>query len=66
MVAYLRPFPDQGKLVAGLFDFERGRVVPFSHLEEEIFTLVREDALFFTCTEELKHVRKYPRPRDQR
>ncbi|MBI1209481.1 MAG: carboxylate-amine ligase [Azospirillum sp.] len=42
---------------AGLVDFGRGEIVPYSQLLEELFDLVREDAEFFDCQAELDNAR---------
>ena len=41
----------------GMVDFGRGAIVPFSHLLEELFELVAEDAAYFGCTAEVAHAR---------
>jgi len=41
----------------GMVDFGRGAIVPFSHLLEELFDLVGEDAAYFGCTAEVAHAR---------
>jgi carboxylate-amine ligase len=41
----------------GMVDFGRGAMVPFSHLIEELFELVAEDAAYFGCTREVVHAR---------
>jgi len=41
----------------GMVDFGRGAMVPFSHLIEELFELVAEDAAFFGCVPEVAHAR---------
>jgi carboxylate-amine ligase len=41
----------------GMVDFGRGAIVPFSHLLEELFDLVAEDAAYFGCTAEVAHAR---------
>lgn len=41
----------------GMVDFGRGAMVPFSHLIEELFELVAEDAAFFGCAPEVAHAR---------
>ena len=41
----------------GMVDFGRGAMVPFSHLIEELFELVAEDAAYFGCTAEVAHAR---------
>ncbi len=41
----------------GMVDFGRGAMVPFSHLIEELFELVAEDAAYFGCTREVAHAR---------
>jgi len=41
----------------GLVDFGRGEIVPFTDLLEEIMELIREDAEYFNCTEQVKHAR---------
>ncbi len=42
----------------GMVDFGRGEVVGFAQLIEELLGLLREDAEFFGCTEEVNHARK--------
>lgn len=41
----------------GLIDFGRGKITPFSELIEEILELLREDAEYFDCIEELEGMR---------
>lgn len=41
----------------GMVDFGKGALVPFSHLLEELFELVAEDAAYFGCTAEVTHAR---------
>jgi glutamate---cysteine ligase / carboxylate-amine ligase len=41
----------------GLVDFGRGEIVPFETLLDEIIALLREDAEFFGCQDELEHAR---------
>ncbi|NQU71972.1 MAG: carboxylate-amine ligase [Rhodospirillales bacterium] len=41
----------------GLVDFGRGEIVPFETLLDEIIDLLREDAEFFGCQDELEHAR---------
>jgi len=41
----------------GMVDFGKGAIVPFSHLIEELFDLVEEDAAYFGCTAEVAHAR---------
>ena len=41
----------------GMVDFGRGALVPLSHLLEELFDLVAEDAAYFGCTAEVAHAR---------
>jgi len=41
----------------GMVDFGRGAMVPFSHLIEELFELVAEDAAFFGTAAEVAHAR---------
>jgi len=41
----------------GMVDFGKGAIVPFSHLLEELFELVAEDAAYFGCTAEVAHAR---------
>ena len=41
----------------GMVDFGKGALVPFSHLMEELFALVAEDAAYFGCEPEIAHVR---------
>jgi len=40
-----------------LVDFGKGTLVPYSELLEEILELVREDAEFFGCVDEVSHAR---------
>ena len=47
---------EQGLIDEGLLDFGRGEVVPFRELVDEAMELVREDAEYFDCTDELKHI----------
>ncbi len=42
----------------GLIDFGKAAIVPFPELLEELIELVREDAEFFGCVEEVEHARK--------
>ena len=42
----------------GLVDFGKGELVPCNSLLEELFELIREDAEFFGCTDEVTHFRK--------
>ncbi|MCK5297172.1 MAG: carboxylate-amine ligase [Alphaproteobacteria bacterium] len=42
----------------GLIDFGIGKVIPFPELMEELIELLHEDAIFFDCEAEIKHVRK--------
>lgn len=41
----------------GMVDFGRGAMVPFSHLIEELFDLVAEDAAYFGSVNEVAHAR---------
>jgi carboxylate-amine ligase len=41
----------------GLVDFGRGEIVPYGDLLEEIIELVREDAEYFGCLDEIEHAR---------
>jgi carboxylate-amine ligase len=41
----------------GMVDFGKGAIVPFSHLLEELFELVAEDAAYFGCSAEVAHAR---------
>ena len=41
----------------GMVDFGKGAIVPFSHLLEELFELVAEDAAYFGCVAEIVHAR---------
>ena len=41
----------------GLVDFGRGEIIPCDDLIDEVIELVREDALFFDCVEEIEHAR---------
>ena len=45
----------------GLVDFGRGEIVAFGDLMEELMVLLREDADFFGCQEEVLHVREIVR-----
>ena len=40
----------------GLLDFGQGELVPFSQLMDEAFALIRKDAEYFNCVDELKHI----------
>jgi gamma-glutamyl:cysteine ligase YbdK (ATP-grasp superfamily) len=40
----------------GLLDFGRGEVVPFKELIDEGLELIQEDAEYFDCVDELKHI----------
>lgn len=42
----------------GLIDFGRGEIVPYNELLEEMIELVREDAEFFDCVDEVEHARE--------
>ena len=42
---------------AGLIDFGRGEIVPYADLLEEILELIRPDAEFFGCVDEVEHAR---------
>ena len=42
----------------GMVDFGRGEIVPFADLAEELLDLLREDAEFFDCWDEVRHVRE--------
>ena len=42
----------------GMVDFGRGEIVPFSDLMEELLSILREDAEFFDCLEEIEHTRR--------
>ncbi len=42
----------------GLVDFGKGEIVPFEDLMEELFTLLKDDADYFDCNQEVQHVRK--------
>ncbi len=41
----------------GLVDFGAGEVVPFTELLDELITLLREDAEFFGCVDQVEHAR---------
>ena len=41
----------------GMVDFGRGEIVPFSDLMEELLGILREDAEFFDCVNEIEHAR---------
>jgi glutamate---cysteine ligase / carboxylate-amine ligase len=41
----------------GMVDFGKGAIVPFSHLLEELFELVGEDAAYFGCAAEMAQAR---------
>jgi carboxylate-amine ligase len=41
----------------GMVDFGKGAMVPFSHLLEELFDLLAEDAAYFGCAAEVAHAR---------
>lgn len=41
----------------GLVDFGRGEIVPIDELLEDILGLIKEDAEYFDCKKELKHLR---------
>ncbi len=45
----------------GMVDFGRVEIVPFADLMEELLSLLRDDAEFFGCWDELKHVREIVR-----
>lgn len=40
----------------GLIDFGRGEIVPFKELIDEVLELLQEDAEYFNCEGELKHI----------
>jgi carboxylate-amine ligase len=40
----------------GLIDFGRGEIVPFKELIDEALDLIQEDAEYFNCEGELKHI----------
>ncbi len=40
----------------GLIDFGRGEIVPFKELIDEALDLIQEDAEYFNCEDELKHI----------
>ncbi|MCP3867532.1 MAG: carboxylate-amine ligase [Gammaproteobacteria bacterium] len=42
----------------GLVDFGRGEIVPYGDLLEEILELIREDAEYFECTDQVEHARE--------
>lgn len=41
----------------GLIDFGRGKIIPFNELIDEILELLREDAEYFDCIDELDRMR---------
>ncbi len=41
----------------GLLDFGRGEIVPFKELIDEVMELLQEDAEYFNCVGELKHIK---------
>ena len=41
----------------GLIDFGRGKIIPFNELIDEILELVREDAEYFDCIDEIGRMR---------
>lgn len=41
----------------GMVDFGRGEIVPFPDLMEELLGILREDAEFFDCVNEIEHAR---------
>lgn len=42
----------------GMVDFGRGEIVPFADLMEELVVILRDDAEYFDCVEEIEHARK--------
>ena len=42
----------------GLIDFGKGEIVPFPDLQKELMALIREDAEFFDCVEEIEGARE--------
>ena len=42
----------------GLIDFGKGEIVPFADLQEELIALIREDAEFFDCVDEIEGARE--------
>jgi len=42
----------------GLVDFGEGRLVPFPDLIEEIISIIHEDAVRFSCVDEVEHARE--------
>lgn len=41
----------------GLVDFGKGTLVPYSHLLEEMLSLIKDDAEYFDCISEVEHAR---------
>lgn len=41
----------------GMVDFGRGEIVPFGDLMEELIVILRDDAEYFDCIEEVEHAR---------
>jgi len=41
----------------GLLDFGRGEIVPFTELADEVMELLQEDAEYFNCLGELRHIK---------
>ena len=41
----------------GMVDFGRGEIVPFADLIEELIVILRDDAEYFDCVEEIEHAR---------
>jgi len=41
----------------GMVDFGRGEIVPFADLMEELVVILRDDAEYFDCVEEIEHAR---------
>ena len=41
----------------GMVDFGRGEIVPFADLMEELVVILRDDAEYFDCFEEIEHAR---------
>ncbi len=45
----------------GLIDFGAGEVIPFTELLDELSALLREDAAYFGCVDEIEHAREIVR-----
>ncbi len=41
----------------GMVDFGRGEIVPFADLMEELVVILRDDAEYFDCVDEIEHAR---------